>query len=366
MNLAGDDVMILLGAGASRDAGLKTSIDMVRDLEARLGGDSGWSDFASLYNCVKSCILYADGVRGDFNTGDAFNIERLVNALDELSRNQEHTIYPFVAAWNMELLRHGDPTFARVRELRTKIVAQLVSDWVHLQNYDSADYYEGIIKLQRAWGTPLHVFSLNYDMCVERVCRTHACNVNRGFEKSEDGETVWNWLQMEDEERSVDPIYLYKMHGSLDWRRTKNGELIALDEPKPGDSVDDYQLIFGTSYKLRYDDPFLYFVYCLRRFAIEAKVIVSVGYSLQDDHVNKILERAMHAGVQKKHFVHVTWLSCDPDEASLRSERDRVAATLGVAPDQVTVMGRGARSFLSQELTREMLEKAIGAEETPF
>jgi hypothetical protein len=42
----------------------------------------------------------ADGIRGKYHHTVTYNIERLVTALDELLRREEHSLYPFVGAWN--------------------------------------------------------------------------------------------------------------------------------------------------------------------------------------------------------------------------------------------------------------------------
>ena len=43
-----DDVIFLLGAGASREAGLLTSNQMTRDLEKKLCEDCNWKPFYNL------------------------------------------------------------------------------------------------------------------------------------------------------------------------------------------------------------------------------------------------------------------------------------------------------------------------------
>ncbi|MCA3052438.1 MAG: hypothetical protein ING54_05190, partial [Rhodocyclaceae bacterium] len=89
-----DEVIVLLGAGASVDAGIPHSAEMVRQIEKLI--ENEWNQFKDLYNYVRSAIFYADGIRGTFDGNVSYNIERLVVALDELSRREEHPLYPFI------------------------------------------------------------------------------------------------------------------------------------------------------------------------------------------------------------------------------------------------------------------------------
>src|SRR5579859_2477704 len=89
-----DEVIVLLGAGASVDAGVPHSGAMVEQIERALKDE--WREFKDLYNYVRSAIFFADGIQGIFDTQVSYNIEKLVVALDELLRREEHPLYPFV------------------------------------------------------------------------------------------------------------------------------------------------------------------------------------------------------------------------------------------------------------------------------
>ncbi len=79
-----DEIIVMIGAGCSADAGARTSTDMVSALETNLQNTrGGWKKYKELYDYVKSSILYADVIKGKF--GHSLDIERLVNALAEFS-----------------------------------------------------------------------------------------------------------------------------------------------------------------------------------------------------------------------------------------------------------------------------------------
>src|SRR5438477_10769692 len=128
MSSRAKDIIFLLGAGASAEAGIPPSADMIKRLEARLHEEDEWRRFRDLYNHVKSALFYKDGLTGKFDAAVSYNIETLVNTLYELERNEEHPLYPFIAAWNARFASLAGERFARVREFRHRIL-ELLKRW---------------------------------------------------------------------------------------------------------------------------------------------------------------------------------------------------------------------------------------------
>jgi hypothetical protein len=121
------DIIFLLGAGASAEAGIPVSSDMIQRLEDHLRERHEWKEFRPLYNHVKSAIHFSAGLKGHFRDDVPFNIETLVNTLYELERNEEHPLYPFIAAWNSRFVALAGPDFGAVRRFRQLILGWLCS-----------------------------------------------------------------------------------------------------------------------------------------------------------------------------------------------------------------------------------------------
>jgi hypothetical protein len=218
------DIIFRFGAGASAEAGIPTSGEMIGRIERLLHEHDEWKKYLSLYNHIKSAIHFAAGLKGQFKEVP-YNIETLVNTLYELERNEEHPLYPFIASWNSRWAALAGDCFAEVHAFRILILREL-KRWVSPDNISQADYYKGFVQLQRDLTYPLRVFSLNYDRCLERIGSSD-CRVETGFPGIGLGHT-WDWERFEDSETAPAPlpqIYLYKLHGSIDWKRddaTKN------------------------------------------------------------------------------------------------------------------------------------------------
>ncbi|MFY9826138.1 MAG: SIR2 family protein [Thermoanaerobaculia bacterium] len=362
-----DEVLVLLGAGASVDAGIPHSAAMVREIETAL--DNEWRQFKDLYNYVRSAIFYADGIRGTYANDVSYNIERLVASLDELSRREEHPLYPFIGAWNPRLAQVAGTDFRNVSEFKIKIIEKLRHEWLEMSNYEKADYFGGLIKFQRELNYPLRVFTLNYDLCVEKAYQAEYKDLpERGFDK----DRFWSHELLEEARPAEKSLFLYKLHGSIDWLRDPSSAKLTFSDSTSKIRADEGELIFGTTYKLQYVDPFLFLVYQLRRLSLEAKLLLVVGYGFADEHINGILQQALRGG-QDKRLVAVTW----PGESLKDGERDKyksrfrsfVAKQLRLENEQderLVVHVNTARIFLGEELSLVSMANHFPEEESLF
>lgn len=347
-----DEVIFLLGAGASVDAGVPDSSHMVREVEELVSGDQeDWSGFRDLYRYIRSAIFFADGLDGVFDDDVLFNIERLVNVLDELRKRERHTLYPFVGSWNPKLMDVAGSQFEHVQAFRSKIVSILRNKWVVLPQRERASYFEGLLRFQGEYGHPLRVFSLNYDLGVEEACGRP--NVQRGF-----SERVWDWRLFDETSDDPAPLLLYKLHGSADWYFSDGGGVTYSDSPS-SISEDEIALIFGTSYKLQYVDPFLFLAYELRRWTLDdARLIVCVGYGFGDDHINGILAQSLRQDEDRRLLAVFGPGDNDAEAAAAK----RVQNLLGAGTEQIVGMACGAKSFLQSELSIESLGRLFPPE----
>ena len=345
-----DEIILLLGAGASVEADIPDSSKMVQEIERLVSDDANpaWSIFRDLYRYVRSSIFYTDGLDGIFGDKVLFNIERLVNVLDELSRKERHTLYPFVGAWNSKLRDVAGDKFEVVDNFRSAIIDILRNDWVALSEKEKAAYYQGLLQFQEEYKYPLRVFSLNYDLCVEETCGYD--KVQRGFSGRE-----WDWRLFDETSDDLLPLSLYKLHGSLDWSFNEDGRVTYSDSTAsigPGNMA----LIFGTSYKLQYVDPFLFLAYELRRWTLDAaRIIVCIGYGFNDDHINGILQQSLRQNLDRKLLAVVGQGDADA--------KQRICKQLNIDNNQIEAKGCGAKEFLNKHLTLDFLGGLFPQEE---
>ena len=347
-----NEIIFVLGAGASVDAGIPDSDHMVREIERLVSSeDDSWREFRALYHYIRSSILFGDGVAGTFGEDVLFNVERVVNVLDELLKKERHALYPFVGSWNPKLIEVAGSDFDSVRKFRSAIVQILRRKWVMLTETESASYYGGILRFQEEYEYPLRVFSLNYDLCIEEICGR--VDVERGF----DGR-IWDWRLFDESSEDPSRLLLYKLHGSTDWYFNDEGRLTYSDSPNTIED-DDVALIFGTSYKLQYVDPFLFLAYELRKWSLDAaRLIVCIGYGFNDEHINGILQQSLRQDRNRKLVAVV-----GPRSGTCSDSSRAVANHLQADQGQIVAITEGARRFLEEGLSMAALEELFPPEE---
>lgn len=275
------DLIFLIGAGCSDEAQIPTSQVMVQMLEKNLENKSEWKKFNSLYYYLKNTIIIGEKLNQiDRN----FNIEKLVNLLSELGKDKQNALFPFTKGWSNLLIEFTQGNFKIIDAFADKINEYLPKWVIPPDKYNNSRYYEHFFEFQRDWKYPLRVFSLNYDRCFENNIPSDT-KLELGFGNNERWSDDNFYLQHDDVN-----IYLYKLHGSIDWYREEDNTVRL---GRPG-LEDRHEVIFGTDIKLQSIDPYLFCVHEFRKYSLECKVMIVIGYGFADDYINNLLKQALH------------------------------------------------------------------------
>lgn len=338
------DLVVLLGAGTSVEAGIPHSTEMVRKVEELLGTDETWKPYCKLYQFIKASLIGADVMKGKPSVDP--DIERIVNTLSELEKNTDCTLYPFISGWHQRFCDLAGQDFDSVKSFRRLIVKQL-RDWIAINSYAKASYYEGLFRLRDELNFAIRVFSLNYDLCVEQSAQARPLEI--GFDRDTES---WDFRRFEAREEVPTHVYLYKLHGSITWYRDRQeGDILKLSATPHAEP----DLIFGTDYKMQYIDPYLFYAYELRRYSLESKIILAIGYSFRDEHINGIILQAL------RHDPHRVLLAVSPNASTAIRELG------GNNGQQHKAHNVTAASFLNQ-VSIAQLESLAGleSEHTPI
>jgi hypothetical protein len=234
------------------------------------------------------------------------------------------------------------------------------------EDANKGNYYRGLITLQKELNYPLHVFSLNYDLCVERL-NQQEFRVETGFE-GYGPDYSWDWERFVDLESSnnlAPQLVLYKLHGSINWKRNPaTKELFSVEQIQSVDA-DKMELIFGREFKLEAADPYLFFAYKFRDLSLESKLIVTLGYGFGDGHINKMLTQSLRNDSGRRLLVIQR---CQEEECTAKA--DEVVALLELDPsqeEQVVVKAGSAKGFLESANLKDTLLRSIpDTGEVPF
>lgn len=342
MSPSEERTVVLLGAGASADAGLPLTSGLARlvvekanELDAKHRRlPPGPPGFITALNAVYASMIGHQGQLGS-NPLTAVNIETLISAVRLLQNRDHHEVAPFVSAWSAALSDfpsvalpsesgrkiagaiekgmldgHGDydaiaehvAIIARAalrpdlsqpfRDAEQFVLSSLVDI---LSAIDDVDYLTPLTDLARSQEGGLDVITLNYDLTVETAAHKHDLKVARGIDNWQPGAPI-------DLPPRQGVLNLLKLHGSLDWRR---------EHPEPGTApllappllrvidphaasnnarVDDLPwIVVGDREKLATDGPTLPLLFAAGSALRRGSHLAVIGYSFGDAHINAMV-----------------------------------------------------------------------------
>jgi len=262
--------VVLLGAGASAEAGLPTACEMTPQILDRMSGEDR-----------RALDWVCEGLAGE---GGTLDVEKVFAAIELLGEREDLEVAPFVECWSSQALNWDCDFYARLAGRMIREMRRLIAT-----TYKQVDYLDPLVRWaadpQRAT-----IATLNYDRAIEVAGEGAGLDVHTGLEDwVETGR--WRWPD-------ASGIRLLKLHGSIDWvwqdDPPQRGRLpsrvverveVSADEARPA------ALVFGARGKLRAEGPFLAALAEFEERLGEADRLIAIGYSFRDDHVNQVIRR---------------------------------------------------------------------------
>lgn len=342
--------MLLLGAGASAEAGIPTSFAMTGEVMQRLGPRPTRERRALAF--AIGGLLFQASVDGR-SPLDGVDIEEVVEALGMLGQRRSLAANPFVNSWHPhadELDRGRRDAFwssrferdlvtfvdERVKTLMTSpqgwrgfsnssgisrsladlfdapeksktsgvafreahnAVLRCLADIVWVERPELVAHLRPILSLLRRQER-LAVATLNYDNAIEVLARSAdvACNTD-----------IETWGTEYPFRFDRPGIALLKLHGSIDWSFAKTSgpqekgalpfDRIVSARPNvpPVRHPWEPAIRFGAANKLTARGPFLDLMQAFRRELAGAFRVTVVGYSFRDEHINEYLRHWINA-----------------------------------------------------------------------
>ena len=172
-------------------------------------------------------------------------------------------------------------------------------------------------------------------------------------------------MGMEKSNNIAPQLVLYKLHGSINWKRNATTkELFSVEQIENVDP-DKMEVIFGREFKLEAADPYLFFAYNFRDFSLETRLIVTLGYGFGDGHINKMLGQSLRNDPERRLLViqHCS-------EPELASRKVEVSVALDLDPsqtEQVIVHAGSAKQFLeTPDLAAHLVSFIPPTPDVPF
>jgi SIR2-like domain len=305
-------IIFLLGAGASQEAGIPTSAEMLERLRhAR--------------HPQEALLAKLERIRR-FS-----NIEDLLLTLDNLNSSADSQVLaPFVKDWLVPL--RSTAFRSSVIQLRDYVLRRLYGwlkpgrDYSYLAKvYDFGSSGKPSKKKRHS----VDVFTLNYDLGVEMACESQSIPIWTGYEQ-EHFEQLTPVLSFDEWVFDNAGVCLYKLHGSSNWGVMKSrksekpqfssvvGAMRKIFDNRPfsfrkdswlpaedrarGFYLDAFSgpmigMIFGTRDKALSYQPFITLQEAFNVAVGRAKALFVLGYNWSDPYLNLRIERERERGL---------------------------------------------------------------------
>jgi hypothetical protein len=321
--LRGRDYTVLLGAGASVEAGVPTAPYLAAELAGRVEQRSTpWNEHeAKALNFVIAQMRAHAASMGESGLIGP-DVEELFSAVQMLTDREHVEVAPFVRAWHpaidsfasedridltrvvLDSLERSafDPVGKAVRSLirggsspytyrRLLVRLQACLCEILRLKPEAFAYLKPLLRLP---GRAV-IATLNYDLGVENAAAALKMQLDVGVETWTGG-VDWSWS-------GNTTTRLLKLHGSIDWQRQQDRDTFDLQPLRVGvtsEVIDDPLIIFGRREKLRAEGPFLAMLAEFERSLAKSSALLVVGYSFRDEHINVVLKRWLIADQDRR------------------------------------------------------------------
>ncbi len=313
--------MILLGAGASVEAGVPATVEMTETLVAEIGRRP-FGNLAQALNFVCGALVAYDSASGA-DPYRGLDVERVFSAVKLLGERNTLEVSPFVSAWHPAVdvwdrpattpffgsdlqralgQRNGRDAQKKIEVLirsvtgpgsgsvYRRLAGEMISKLrqVLAASRPGLGYLSPLADLAHRSGG-LSVATLNYDLTFEQACASRGVAVQTGI----DGwiaERRWRWNDA--------GTRLLKLHGSIDWcwqnddaeEGEMRGRSVARTED-PNKEQREPVLVFGQRSKLEAEGPFFSLMSEFEDLLARSDRLITIGYSFRDRHINEAIRR---------------------------------------------------------------------------
>jgi hypothetical protein len=328
--------VVLLGAGASKEADVPTTTEMTQLMVEQIADeyDARYSGTAAALNFVIGAMIAHDTMSGA-SPYAGLDVERVFSAVELLATRDELEVAPFVASWHPAVDAAGGdrvrfPAFfarnfrealgfnfdtrlesafiagvravigSRSNVVYTRLMGQLtlaLRKLVHIADPTVTRYLSPLFDLADRQDGNLTIATLNYDRSVE------LCAAQIGRDDVSTG--IEDWITSGRFARTGG-VRLLKLHGSIEWCQARKGNrdgqlsqtLLEVSEDEQPDKAP--AVVFGQRGKLRAEGPFLDLLAEFDHALATADHLLVIGYSFRDEHVNEYIRRWVNVEMSHK------------------------------------------------------------------
>jgi SIR2-like domain len=288
--------LLLLGAGASKEAGIPDAKEMAKEIIKKFNANSRLEKEAKVLNFLNEQLIAGARKRSSDPAIDCVDIEELYNAILLLSEREKLEISPFVDSWL--------PDLSKIKELDELLgdiifeMEMMLEGLTLIKDEKKIEYLKPILNLAGRH-KKLVIATLNYDNGIELLSRASGISCGTGIE---------TWAKKGVFEFPTMGIQLIKLHGSIYWFWSKG--VRTYDERLPHSKirfkshfeeklstsilVETPMVLFGHRNKLTAEGPFLDLLKQFDEQLLQTETLTVVGYSFRDPHINFFISKFLN------------------------------------------------------------------------
>ena len=359
-------VSLFLGAGASTNYLMPTTRELKEDLAKDYAGDE------------KGAGGGKDGVWSDLlSDSNGLDIEHILMLADTIDRLNETEA-------GKKLIEGSGRFGLQLKEaMRLGRVARREVFRRYSWDYDIGDGVRDIlgplVKMARGMGGNgrVAIFTTNYDRAVEEFCEGAKLRLHDGFRLNRrTGRRMWtgNFGYDKGGAGRGGAVRLYKLHGSLDWKRSPRHGILRVDYDGDSDGVRYENIVIHPSLadksKENERDPYKAIHDSFREELESSDVCVVVGFSFRDDPIVVEFRRFAEldgrtlivVGPKAGEDVHARILERDAPDRDGQAD-EKIPVLLSTGRGRGRSRGRRAiaiRTELTRNTTGEIAARARG------
>jgi len=232
----------------------------------------------------------------------------------------------------------------------SKLIREYIREILSRAPATSGDYLSGLLDFEDE--QPVDVFTLNYDRLVESMAAWHEIRFTSGFGEAWDPSLfeLNNW-----------DLRLYKLHGSVDWYRLTNRNVIYRGSPEhpafPGEAAQEV-LLYPARGKAASADPFSTLMSLFNRALAAADFCIAIGYSFRDQHIR----RAVLDSMLTNRSLQLLVVNTSPDEVMSLGPEDPDEPRLAQFLSRVAGLKLGAKDAFETRAVVQRLGEIRGAD----
>ena len=277
---------LFLGAGASAFVSQPTTKKLM---------DLVWERIKTQESGVEISTITESIIQADYYT----DIEKIYDGIDRMLRIRDTTtnVKPIVSA-----LCDNEDTMVKSTLMELESVRDMIRD-VLLASFDISEseyvlivpMYDVVMDYISDQTDGIHVFTTNYDTVVEAYAHAKSFEIVNGFTDGGRLSRVWadHW------ERSTTwlPLYLTKLHGSVNWYEDADGNIVEAGVIPQRDPEHDIMIAPTEGPKDYSKEPFQSLMNHFKESIKDVEMLLVIGFSYRDEDIVDVIKDRLEHGM---------------------------------------------------------------------